>query len=87
MAFSPGGGLLATANLGDDTVSVSSVSAGGALSPVSGSPYAGGGDPVSVAFSPGGALFATANPLRGTVSVFSVRAPSASIVSPAPAGL
>ena len=40
VAFSPSGGLLATANYGANTVSVFSVSAGGALTPVAGSPFA-----------------------------------------------
>ena len=61
VAFSPGGGLLATANVGDSTVSVFSVGSGGALTAVTGSPFATGSGPVSVAFSPGGGLLATAN--------------------------
>ena len=42
------------------------------FSQVSGSPFAAGNDPVSVAFSPGGGLLATANQADSTVSVFSV---------------
>ncbi len=72
MAFSPGGGLLATANAGASTVSVFAVGSGGALTPVTGSPFATGSDPVSVAFSPGGGLLATANAGDNTVSVFAV---------------
>ena len=72
MAFSPGGGLLATANANAGTVSVFSVGSDGALTPVSGSPFATGTGPFSVAFSPGGGLLATANEFDGTVSVFSV---------------
>jgi DNA-binding beta-propeller fold protein YncE len=75
VAFSPGGGLLATANYGDNTVSVFSVSPGGALTAV-GSPIqiGTGSDPGSVAFSPDGRLLATANYGDNTVSVFSVSA-------------
>ena len=72
VAFSPGGGLLATANESDDTVSVFAVGSGGALTPVAGSPFATGDGPFSVAFSPGGGLLATANESDDTVSVFAV---------------
>jgi hypothetical protein len=76
VAFSPSGGLLATANY-DDSVSVFSVGSSGALTPVPGSPFAGGGaalmGQVSVAFSPGGGLLATTTPGgNGPVTVFSV---------------
>ena len=52
--------------------------AGGALAappaftPVTGSPFATGSFPESVAFSPGGGLLATANHAANTVSVFAV---------------
>ncbi len=82
VAFSPGGGLLATANQADSTVSVFSVGAGGALSEASGSPFATGGSPFSVAFSPGGGLLATANQADSTVSVLA-EPPRAQISSPA----
>ena len=78
VAFSPGGGLLATANANDNDVSVFSVGAGGALTQVSGSPFAtgqpcgSGCGPWSVAFSPDGKLLATASYCGGSVSVFSV---------------
>jgi 6-phosphogluconolactonase len=72
VAFSPSGGLVATANEGDNTVSVFSVSGGGALADVSGSPFGTGAGPHSVAFSPSGGLLAVANGIDGTVSVFSV---------------
>jgi WD40 repeat protein len=72
VAFSPNGTLLATANSGDDTVSVFSVSVGGQLTQITGSPFATGSDPVSVAFSPDGTRLATANRTDATVSVFSV---------------
>jgi len=71
VAFSPGGGLLATAN-GDATVSVLSVASDGALTPVTGSPFRTGDTPDSVAFSPSGGLRATANLFGATVAVFSV---------------
>ena len=79
VAFSPGGGLLATANrfgdlaTGDGAVSVFSVDqTSGALIPVPGSPFATGIEPQSVAFSPGGTLLATPNEYNDSVSVFSV---------------
>ena len=79
VAFSPGGGLLATANYNGNNVSVFSVGAGGALTPVAGSPFpadGGGSDsPLSVAFSPDGSLLATANSVAGVgVSLFAVAA-------------
>ena len=71
--FSPGGGLLAVANLFGSSVSVFSVDRGsGAVTAVTGSPFATEPEPFSVAFSPGGALLAVANFLNGGVSVFSV---------------
>ena len=75
MAFSPSGGLLATANSGAGSVSVFSVAADGALTPV-GTPFTTGlgSGPMSVAFSPSGGLLATANKNVNTVSVFSVAA-------------
>ena len=72
VAFSPSGGLLATANTDDNTVSVFSVASDGALTQVSGSPFGAGSAPISVAFSPSGGLLATANAGDNTVSVFSV---------------
>ena len=75
MAFSPSGGLLATANA-DGTVSVFSVSAGGALTQVPGSPFAtGAGNGLNaMSFSSNGKLLATANFDDSTVSMFSVAA-------------
>src|SRR5262249_13898692 len=74
VAFSPSGGLLATANTYDYTVSVFSVSSAGALTQVSGSPFETGGD--SVAFSPSGRLMAVAG-YYGSVAVFSISSPNA----------
>ncbi len=74
VAFNPGGNLLATANDGDDTISVLSVSASGALTPVAGSPWAAGDSPVSAAFNAAGDLLAVANYTDGNVSLFSVGA-------------
>jgi DNA-binding beta-propeller fold protein YncE len=56
VAFSPGGGLLAVANPDDGTLSVFSIdpTASTALTPISGSPFAVGKFPDSVAFSPSG---------------------------------
>jgi 6-phosphogluconolactonase (cycloisomerase 2 family) len=72
VAFSPTGGLLATASMIDNSVSVFSVASGGALTEVSGSPFGSGSEPWSVAFSPGGGLLASANEGSNSVSVFSV---------------
>jgi WD40 repeat protein len=77
VAFSPAGGLLATANnhgFDPGTVSVFSVSSNGALTEVPGSPFATGGIAESVAFSPNGWLLAIANYFPEAVSVFSVSA-------------
>lgn len=77
VAFSPSGRLLATADgyasvLDHGAVSMFSVRSGGAVTPVSGSPFATGDGPESVAFSPSGRLLATANLFDSTVSLFSV---------------
>jgi DNA-binding beta-propeller fold protein YncE len=72
VAFSRDGGLLATANSGNNTVSTFMVSAGGGLTPVGS--YGTGSYPISVAFSADGGLLATANLFDNTVSVFSVSA-------------
>ena len=77
MAFSPSGGLLATANSGAGSVSVFSVAPGGALTPVGTTSTGLGSGPMSVAFSPSGGLLATANKNHNTVSVFSVAADGA----------
>ena len=78
VAFSPSGGLLATANSTDGTVSVFSVAPDGALTPVGKPVPTPARYPVSVAFSPSGGLLATANHTSpGTVSVFSVAADGA----------
>jgi uncharacterized repeat protein (TIGR01451 family) len=75
VAFSPSGGLLATANYGSNNVSVFHVQADGALLPVLGSPFSTGANsqPYSVAFSPDGALLATANSRSSRISVFAVQ--------------
>jgi uncharacterized repeat protein (TIGR01451 family) len=73
VAFSPGGGLLATAVSGIDAVTMFSVAADGALTQVA-SPFATGTRPYSVAFSPDGRLLATANSGSDNVSVFTVAA-------------
>lgn len=70
VAFSPDGALLATANVGDNTVSVFSVGESGALQ-LDGS-YSTGNSPLSLAFSPDGSLLAVANDGDSTVSVFAV---------------
>jgi DNA-binding beta-propeller fold protein YncE len=82
VAFTASGNLLATANQGDNTVSVFSVGSGGALTAVPGSPFPTGSSPLSVAFNASGNLLATANHRDNTVSVFTVEPPAASITSP-----
>jgi len=79
VAFSPslsGNEFVAVANNSDDTVSVYSMNTStGALTQVSGSPFATGTEPVSVAFSPslsGNDFAAVANNDDNTVSVYSV---------------
>ena len=72
LAFSPGGGLLATTGY-DGDVSVFTVNPStGALAAVAGSPFGGVGRGSSVAFSPGGGLLATTGMTEDVVSVFSV---------------
>jgi WD40 repeat protein len=79
VAFSPSGGLLASAGLLKDKVAVDAVAADGALTPVQGSPFdtnipassTSGDEPQAVAFSPDGGLLATANDGE-SVSIFTV---------------
>jgi 6-phosphogluconolactonase (cycloisomerase 2 family) len=75
-AFSPKGGLLATADWGSNGVSLFSVDAGGDLTPLvqSSDPSAATGQgPAWVAFSPSGNLLATANSAANDVSIFTVK--------------
>jgi len=89
VAISPGGRLLAAANLVDNTVSVYAVSSSGALTPV-GSPVPTGQEPAAVAFNAAGNLLAVANSGDNTVSVFTVgpggtlTAAAGSVASPSP---
>ncbi|MCU1678481.1 MAG: putative internalin [Frankiales bacterium] len=71
VAYSPDGKLLATANRGDDTVTISEVLADGSLRPAA-APYPVGDAPSAVVFSPDGRLLAVANETDGTVSMFFV---------------
>jgi len=76
VAFSPSGKLVATANQ-SGTVSMFSVSAGGALTPVAGSPVTMAGtspSAQSLSFSPDGTLLAVADPSVNAVDVLSVSA-------------
>jgi 6-phosphogluconolactonase len=88
IAFSPGGGRLASADVRPDAVSLFSFNEStGAISQVPESPFADGGLPQSVAFSPSGGLLATADFESGKVSVFSSPAPpTASISAPVAGG-
>src|SRR4029077_3815572 len=78
VAFSPGGGYLATAGRFSNDVSMFSVNGSGELQQVTGSPFATGVGPQSVAFSPSGGYLATAggygeeSSSTNAVSVFSV---------------
>ena len=88
IAFSPGGGRLAAADVRPDGVSLFTFNeSSGAISPVTGSPFTDPGFPQSVAFSPSGGLLATADFESGKVSVFSSPAPpTASISAPVTGG-
>jgi 6-phosphogluconolactonase (cycloisomerase 2 family) len=77
VAFSPAGGLVASANGGDSTLSMFTVSPNGALNTVPGSPDPTGDSPNAVAFSSNGWLLASANAGDDTVSVFTVSASGA----------
>jgi DNA-binding beta-propeller fold protein YncE len=77
VAFSPSGGLLVAANDNENTVSVFSVSAAGALAPLAGSPVATGQTPSSAAFSPDGRWLGVANFADNSVSVYGVSAAGA----------
>lgn len=83
VVFSPSGRLLATANSGDNTLSVFSVDpSSGRLTQAPGSPYAVSGGGYSVAFGPAGNLLAAiactsadhGDCLQQAVAVFSVSA-------------
>jgi len=87
VAFSPAGGLLASSNIGDDTLGVYAVTAAGALTPVGGSPFGAGDDPVSVAFSPDGHALAVADNDQsngGYVSVYTVAGQTVTSVTGSP---
>jgi outer membrane protein OmpA-like peptidoglycan-associated protein/WD40 repeat protein len=76
LAFSPDGRFLATADGGDNTVTVFSVGSGGALSPVSGSPVSTGSGstyaPYGVSYSANGQELAVTLPGDDAVELFSV---------------
>jgi outer membrane protein OmpA-like peptidoglycan-associated protein/DNA-binding beta-propeller fold protein YncE len=76
VAFSPNGKFLATADDGDDTITVFSVATDGVLTQVTGSPFSTGSGtsdgPYSVAFSPSGDLLAVSFPDGSAVGVYSV---------------
>jgi 6-phosphogluconolactonase (cycloisomerase 2 family) len=77
VAFSPAGGLVATANYGSETVSAFKVNEStGALTPVVQTPASNadtGAAPSSIAFSPNGDLLAVANDnVAGSVSLYTV---------------
>jgi len=69
-------------------MSVFSVTTGGVLTAVSGSPFSTEGSlPSSVAFSPNGGMIAAANLLSSSVTMFSADAPVSQIGSPANGGV
>jgi hypothetical protein len=72
VAFSPGGGLLATANLAGSVSEFSVDASTGALTPVAGSPFGAGSGTNAVSYGPGGNLLATADYWDDTVSMFAV---------------
>ncbi len=76
VAFSPSGGLLATENNCDGTISVFTVNdSTGALTPVAQGTASNadtGSSPYGLAFSPNGGLLATANELSKSLSLFTV---------------
>lgn len=72
LAYSPNGTLLAVTDVSNNTVAVFSVAANGALTAVSGSPFATGTTPEDLSFSPNGQLLAVTNFSDNTVSIFSV---------------
>lgn len=77
VAFSANGSCLAAANFGNNTVSIHTVASDCTLTPVSGSPFAAGASPTSVAFSPvpcsnGSYLLAVANNISNNVSIYTV---------------
>lgn len=72
VAFNRNGGLLATANDEDSSVSVFTVSSARALTPAAGSPLADPDSQFSVAFSPRGDLLASADAGSDSVWVFSI---------------
>jgi 6-phosphogluconolactonase len=74
VAFSPSGGLVATAHPAFDAVVVFTVGPGGVLTQAGSGALAGGAAPSSVAFSPINGLLATSNAGNGTVSVLRVSA-------------
>ena len=85
VAFSATGRLLATANKGDDSLSLFSVAQTGSLTQVSGSPMptGTGSVPQAVVFGQGGWL-AASSLTTGAIAVFAPAAPSATISSPTP---
>ena len=60
------------ANSGDNTISAYSIGSNGALTPVPGSPFAGGDVPRSVTVDPTGQFAYVANSLRNTISGYSI---------------
>jgi outer membrane protein OmpA-like peptidoglycan-associated protein/WD40 repeat protein len=76
VAFSPNGKFLATADDGDDTITVFSVASDGVLTQVTGSPFGTGSGasdgPYSIAFSPSGDLLAVSFEDGSAVGVYSV---------------
>jgi 6-phosphogluconolactonase (cycloisomerase 2 family) len=70
----PTGKFAYVANLNDNTVSAYSIAANGALTPVTGSPFAAGSCPISVAVEPKGKFAYVVNQSDNNVSAYSIGA-------------
>jgi 6-phosphogluconolactonase (cycloisomerase 2 family) len=81
LAISPSGHVMAVANQGDSTVSMFTVDSGGALTTVTGSPFA-AGSPAFLAFSPDGKFLAVSDPNDSALEMFAVA--SNGVLAPVP---
>ena len=72
LAATPNNQFLMAANGGSNNITVFSIGANGALSPIPGSPFAVGGLPDGIKVSPNGQLLAVALPLNAAVAIFQI---------------